>query len=59
MDGRPVVRECNANDFKGHEDFVKHFDLDSIHRTTHLRQEDDRGYPWEKDIRDELPASPT
>ena len=58
MDGRPVVRECNANDFKGHEDFVKHFDLDSIHHTTHLVKGDDRGYPWEKDIQDELPASP-
>ena len=58
MDGRPVVRECNADDFKGHEDFVKHFDLDSIHHTTHLVKGDDRGYPWEKDIQDELPASP-
>ena len=26
MDGRPVVRECNADDYTGHEDFVKHFD---------------------------------
>ena len=58
MDGRPVVREGNADDFKGHEDFVKHFDLDSIHHTTHLVKGDDRGYPWEKDIQDELPASP-
>ena len=58
MDGRPVVRECNADDYTGHEDFVKHFDLDSIHHTTHLVKGDDRGYPWEKDIQDELPASP-
>ena len=57
MDGRPVVRECNADDYTGHEDFVKHFDLDSIHHTTHLVKGDDRGYPWEKDIQDELPAS--
>ena len=28
MDGRPVIREGNANDFNGHKDFVKHFDLD-------------------------------
>jgi len=58
MDGRPVVRECNADDFEGHENFVKHFDLDSIHHTTHLVKGDDRGYPWEEDIKDELPASP-
>jgi len=58
MDGRPVVRECNADDYAGHEDFVNHFDLDSVHHTTHLVKGDDRGYPWEKDIQDEMPASP-
>lgn len=49
MDGRPVVREANAEDFDSHKDFVKHFDLDSVHHTTHLVKGDDRGYPWEKD----------
>jgi molybdopterin-containing oxidoreductase family iron-sulfur binding subunit len=60
MDGRPVVRECNADDFSAHKDFVKHFDLDSIHHTSHLVKGDDRGYPWEKDRKqdEELPASP-
>ena len=58
MDGRPVVRECNADDYTGHEDFVKHFDLDSIHHTTHLMKGDDRGYPWEKDQQKESPSSP-
>ena len=66
MDGRPVVRECNADDFDGHKDFVKHFDLDSVHHTTHLVKGDDRGYPWEKDEElkrinssdEDLPASP-
>ncbi|MBT7911689.1 MAG: TAT-variant-translocated molybdopterin oxidoreductase [Verrucomicrobia bacterium] len=60
MDGRPVVRECNADDYSTHKDFVKHFDLDSIHHTSHLVKGDDRGYPWEKDRKqdEELPASP-
>ncbi|MDC0319146.1 TAT-variant-translocated molybdopterin oxidoreductase [Verrucomicrobia bacterium] len=60
MDGRPVVRECNADDYSTHKDFVKHFDLDSIHHTSHLVKGDDRGYPWEKDLKqdEELPASP-
>jgi molybdopterin-containing oxidoreductase family iron-sulfur binding subunit len=60
MDGRPVVRECNADDYSAHKDFVKHFDLDSIHHTSHLVKGDDRGYPWEKDRKqdEELPASP-
>ena len=60
MDGRPVVRECNADDYSTHKDFVKHFDLDSIHHTSHLLKGDDRGYPWEKDRKqdEELPASP-
>jgi len=60
MDGRPVVRECNADDYSTHKDFVKHFDLDSIHHTTHLIKGDDRGYPWEKDQGQdkEFPASP-
>lgn len=60
MDGRPVVRECNADDYSTHKDFVKHFDLDSIHHTSHLVKGDDRGYPWEKDRKqdEELPTSP-
>ena len=58
MDGRPVIRECNAEDFDAHKDFVKHFDLDSIHHTTHILKGDDRGYDWEDDIKDELPKSP-
>ncbi|MDB4807939.1 TAT-variant-translocated molybdopterin oxidoreductase [Verrucomicrobia bacterium] len=60
MDGRPVVRECNADDYSTHKDFVKHFDLDSIHHTSHLVKGDDRDYPWEKDRKqdEELPASP-
>ena len=66
MDGRPVVREANAEDFDAHKDFVKHFDLDSVHHTTHLVKGDDRGYPWEKDQElkrvnasdEDLPASP-
>ena len=66
MDGRPVVREANADDFDAHKDFVKHFDLDSVHHTTHLVKGDDRGYPWEKDQElkrvnasdEDLPASP-
>jgi len=58
MDGRPLVRECNADDFTAHKDFVKHFDLDSVHHTAHIVKGDDRGYPWEADHYKELPASP-
>ena len=56
MDGRPVIREGNANDFNGHKDFVKHFDLDSIHHTTHIPKKGAR-YKWEKD-RTDLASSP-
>ena len=31
-----MIRECNADDYSAHKDFVKHFDLDSIHHTSHL-----------------------
>ena len=47
MDGRPVIREGNANDFSAHKDFVRHFDLDSIHHTTHIPKDGAR-YEWEK-----------
>jgi molybdopterin-containing oxidoreductase family iron-sulfur binding subunit len=56
MDGRPVIREGNANDFSGHKDFVKHFDLDSTHHTTHIPKKGAR-YEWEKD-RTDLASSP-
>jgi len=57
MDGRPVIREGNANDFVGHKDFVDHFDLDSTHHTTHIPKKGAR-YSWEKDQDEDLAASP-
>jgi molybdopterin-containing oxidoreductase family iron-sulfur binding subunit len=57
MDGRPVIREGNANDFGGHKDFVDHFDLDSTHHTTHITKKGAR-YSWEKDQDEDLAASP-
>ena len=56
MDGRPIIREGNANDFNGHKDFVKHFGLDSTHHTTHIPKKGAR-YDWEKD-RTDLASSP-
>jgi len=56
MDGRPVIREGNANDFNGQKDFVKHFDLDSTHHTTHIPKKGAR-YEWEKG-RTDLASSP-
>jgi molybdopterin-containing oxidoreductase family iron-sulfur binding subunit len=57
MDGRPVIREGNADDFNDHKDFVKHFDLDSIHHTTHITKKGAR-YSWEEDQTEDLAASP-
>ncbi|HIM67362.1 MAG TPA: 4Fe-4S dicluster domain-containing protein, partial [Verrucomicrobia bacterium] len=57
MDGRPVIREGNANDFGDHKDFVDHFDLDSTHHTTHITKKGAR-YSWEKDQDEDLAASP-
>ena len=56
MDGRPVIREGNADDFNGHKDFVNHFDLDSTHHTEHIVKDGAR-YKWEEG-RSDLAASP-
>jgi molybdopterin-containing oxidoreductase family iron-sulfur binding subunit len=56
MDGRPVIREANAEDFSSHKDFVKHFDLDSVHHTHHIAKGGDR-YEWEKDQAEDLAKS--
>ncbi len=57
MDGRPVIREGNANDFGDHKDFVDHFDLDSTHHTTHIPKEKGARYEWEEG-RTDLASSP-
>lgn len=56
MDGRPVIREANAEDFQSHKDFVRHFDLDSESHTKHIAMGGDR-YTYEEDQSETIPKS--
>ncbi|MBI1841897.1 MAG: 4Fe-4S dicluster domain-containing protein, partial [Verrucomicrobia bacterium] len=40
MEGRPIIREANLEDFKKHPDFARNFDLDSPHHSGHIKKED-------------------
>ncbi len=39
MEGRPIIRESNVEDFKSHPNFARNFDLDSPHHTAHIPKE--------------------
>lgn len=39
MEGRPIIREANLEDFRNHPAFARNFDLDSPHHTAHIKKE--------------------
>jgi molybdopterin-containing oxidoreductase family iron-sulfur binding subunit len=44
MEGRPVIREANKQQFEQHPDFTSHMDLDSVGHTQHIGK-DPQGNP--------------
>ncbi len=40
MEGRPIIREANLDDFRNHPTFARNFDLDSPHHTAHIEKEE-------------------
>lgn len=44
MEGRPIVREANLEDYKAHPDFAKNFDLEA-HAHSYIPHDPKTGYP--------------